>query len=291
MQAKRNWIMLISMGAIVLLISGAAAQAPTSLIYQGRLTTSTGTPITVATNVTFSIYAALTGGSALWTSGSMSVTPDANGVFTAELLAISASVFDGTKRYIGITVAGDTEMNPRQVLTSAPYAYNAGAIADGSVTSAKITDGAIVNADISASAAIAASKITGLPGVEYAALSDLSGLTTTLTSLGSITVSCPATGYVVVMVNANAVFGGDNTVAEVGIGTSASSMVRYAREGNLDGATTNRATHSFGVTYVTSVAAGDVTFYALAIKESSFSTNVVNLFGITITAMYFPVRY
>jgi len=39
------------------------------------------------------------------------------------------------------------------------------------------------------------------------------------------------------------------------------------------------------------VSAGDITFYALAVKETSFSTNTVNLGGITITAMYFPMRY
>jgi hypothetical protein len=291
MQANRILSKLTVMGAIIFLVSGVAAQAPNSLVYQGRLTTNTGTPITAATNVTFAIYSASTGGSPLWTSGSVSVTPDANGVFTAELLAISAGVFDGTKRYIGITIAGDAEMTPRQLLTSAPYAYNAGAIADNAVTSTKIADGAITNADVNASAAIAASKITGLPGVEYAALSDVSGLTTTLTNLGSITVSCPAAGYVVVSVEASGTIFGENTVVDVGIGTSTSAMLRSSRTGHLDGSATTRMAASFYVTHVLQVNAGDITLYALAQKEVSFSTNTVNLGGILITAMYFPVRY
>jgi hypothetical protein len=112
------------LGALAAMSSTVAAQAPNSLMYQGRLTTSAGAAITAATNVTFAIYAAASGGTALWSSGTVSVTPDQNGVFTVELTAIPTSVFNGSRRYIGITVAGDTEMTPRQLLTSAPYAYN-----------------------------------------------------------------------------------------------------------------------------------------------------------------------
>ena len=42
------------------------------------------------------------------------------------------------------------------------YEYGGGTVGDSSITSAKIADGAIVNADINASAAIATSKISGL---------------------------------------------------------------------------------------------------------------------------------
>lgn len=53
-------------------------------------------------------------------------------------------------------------------------------IGDGSVTSAKIADGTIVNADISASAAIAQSKVDNLPAALNSKVANASGQTLTL---------------------------------------------------------------------------------------------------------------
>lgn len=53
-------------------------------------------------------------------------------------------------------------------------------IVDGAVTSAKITDGTIVNADISASAAIAQSKISNLPATLDSKVANASGQSLTL---------------------------------------------------------------------------------------------------------------
>lgn len=136
--------------AVVLLLAGllassvAQAQAPTTMVYQGRLLNSSGVPITASTSVTFRIYAAASGGSALWTQ-TISVTPDVNGVFTVLLgspsPALTTTIFDGTTRYLGIQVASETEMTPRQALSSVPYAFRAGTdpIAYGIVN----TDGSI----------------------------------------------------------------------------------------------------------------------------------------------------
>lgn len=121
--------------AVVLLLAAllvgavAQAQAPSTMVYQGRLLNSSGLPITASTSVTFRIYAAASGGSALWTQ-TISVTPDANGVFTVLLgspsPALTTTIFDGTTRYLGIQVASETEMTPRQALSSVPYAFRAG---------------------------------------------------------------------------------------------------------------------------------------------------------------------
>ncbi len=117
---------------LCLLWSGwAGAQAPTTMAYQGRLLTAAGAPVLTTTSVVFSIYAAASGGSAVWTE-TISVTPDANGVFTVNLGATSAlttTVFDGTVRYLGIKADADAEMTPRQALSSVPYALRSGAAA------------------------------------------------------------------------------------------------------------------------------------------------------------------
>ncbi|SYZ72855.1 exported hypothetical protein [Candidatus Zixiibacteriota bacterium] len=125
---KRRILMMLLTAAAVLIFgsSGVLAQAPNTFAYQGRLTSSSGTPITSATSVVFSIYAAASGGSALWTE-TISITPDAQGIFTKELglsTPIPVSIFNGSKRYLGIKAGTDAEMTPRQVLTSGPYSIS-----------------------------------------------------------------------------------------------------------------------------------------------------------------------
>lgn len=303
-------VFFIGIAVSLLTAAFVAAQTPTTISYQGRLTNATGQPITTATSVTFAIYSVPSGGTALYTS-TQSVTPDANGIFTVELGPFGASVFDGSKRYLGIKAGADAEMTPRQLLTSAPYAFNTTNIPDNSVTSAKIasgavgnsalannavtstkiSDGTITNSDVSASAAIAISKISGASGVEYNAIGDHLGLTTALSNLGSVTLSCPTSGYVIVMLTGSAVFFGDNTTADIGIGTSTSSFAYSVGIGRLDGAGTARFYQAYSAIYTTSVVAGNRTFYALGQKSTVFSANSINLTDLYLTAIFVPNRY
>jgi len=302
---------LIGLAVCFLTAAFAAAQAPTTISYQGRLTDAAGDPLTDPPVVFFYIYAAATGGAPLYTSPAMNIHPDANGVFTVELGPFAANVFDGSKRYLGIKVGADAEMTPRQILTAAPYSLATNDIADNSVTSAKIAGGAVTNSDlagnsvttsnivdgtigngdISASAAIAISKISGNAGVEYNAIGSYSGLTTTLTNLGSVTVSCPTSGYVLVMLTGSAVFFGDNTTATVGVSTSTSSMSSGVGIGRLDGSGTARFYQAYSASYVAPVSAGNRTFYALGQKSATFSSNSINLTDLYLTAIFFPNRY
>jgi hypothetical protein len=121
------------------------AQAPTSMVYQGRLINTAGDPITAISNVVFSIYADASGGTALWAE-TLSVAPNDQGIFTIQLGGahpLSGAVFDGSVRFLGIKVGDDAEMIPRQFLASAPYAISAANIPDSVVTTAKIKDSSI----------------------------------------------------------------------------------------------------------------------------------------------------
>jgi len=140
-------VMILTVAVIAVAASGLMAQTPNTISYQGRLTNAAGQPITIATSVVFTIYDLASGGTVLYTV-TQSITPDANGVFTTELGPITPGTFDGTKRYLGIKAGADAEMTPRQLLTSAPYAFNTNNIADNAITSAKIADGAVGSADI-----------------------------------------------------------------------------------------------------------------------------------------------
>ena len=114
-------------GAGLAYSSSAVAQSvPLALTQQGRLLDASGAPVDgVALAFTFSIYSADTGGTPIWTE-SQNITPD-QGYFSARLGENSpfpATLFDGSQGalYLGIKIGNDTEMAPRQKLTSVPFA-------------------------------------------------------------------------------------------------------------------------------------------------------------------------
>lgn len=114
--AQENDASLDKMGAM------ATFTSPNTIMYQGRLTTATGTPITDTVTVTFGIYAAYSGGTPLW-QGAWLLHPDANGIISQELGTIPDTVFTGPVRYMQLTVR-DEVMTPRQTITSAPYSMS-----------------------------------------------------------------------------------------------------------------------------------------------------------------------
>jgi len=109
------------------LASGARAQVPGGVSYQGRLTDSTGTPVNGSVTMTFKLYGQAASTVPLWTE-TQTVTP-VNGFFAAHLgdtdnngTPFASTVWTGAVRYLGITVGSDSELSPRAKLLSAPYA-------------------------------------------------------------------------------------------------------------------------------------------------------------------------
>jgi hypothetical protein len=113
----------IGIGFAVMAAAGTALAVPPYLSEQGRLFDSTGDPVDATVSVTFSLYAAASGGTALWTETQNVIVED--GYFSAVLgdgTAIGAGVFNGSTRYLGVKIGADPEMTPRQEITSVPYA-------------------------------------------------------------------------------------------------------------------------------------------------------------------------
>ncbi len=107
----------------------SAAATPGLMSYQGRLTNSGGTPLNGFYNMTFSIYNAPTGGSAIWTETQNVAVID--GLFTVSLGSVTPidnSVFTSTECYLGITVNSDPEMTPRSRIEAAGYAYRVSSV-------------------------------------------------------------------------------------------------------------------------------------------------------------------
>lgn len=100
------------------------AAPPKTLSYQGVLTNSAAVPVNGGQSIVFSLYAASTGGAALW-SETQSVTAS-NGMFAVTLGGITpiALPFDATY-YLGVKVGADAEMLPRQPLAASAYAITA----------------------------------------------------------------------------------------------------------------------------------------------------------------------
>lgn len=100
------------------------------LSFQGRLTDDLGNPETTATNMVFKLYDVSTGGTALWDSGTCSITPDQDGIFSTLLGSscgseIASSVFsENAEVWLGVTVGADAEATPRIQIATVAYALN-----------------------------------------------------------------------------------------------------------------------------------------------------------------------
>lgn len=125
----------------------AAGASPSTISYQGTLSTAGGTPVNANIGLTFRLYNIQSGGTALWTEAHPSV-PVNSGLFHVQLGSITpipSSVWDNTTVYLGVQVGGDSaELSPREVVSAVPFAMNI-QIPDGSITSTKLADRAVTS--------------------------------------------------------------------------------------------------------------------------------------------------
>ena len=101
-----------------------------SLSFQGRLTDTAQNPITGTATMRFKLYDANTGGNVLWDSGSCTVDPDQDGIFTVNLgddcgSEITQDVFtENSNVWLEVETEGET-LSPRQPIKTVAYALNA----------------------------------------------------------------------------------------------------------------------------------------------------------------------
>ena len=119
-----------------------ALAIPAYLSHQGHILDSNNQPLTGVVSMTFTFYDSATGGSDVWNE-SLDVSFD-DGFYSVVLGTdtnnpLLQDYFDGSDRYLGITVDENGEMAPRSMVTSVPYAMLAGAV-QGEVNA---TDGII----------------------------------------------------------------------------------------------------------------------------------------------------
>jgi len=119
---------------IALIAAGVQAQVPAVINYQGLLTDASNRPANGTFSMVFSIYAATTGSTALY-SETQSVIVN-NGVFNALIGSVNPipqNLFESNaERYLEIRI-NDTTLAPRRRFGSVPYAFSARG-SDGDIT-------------------------------------------------------------------------------------------------------------------------------------------------------------
>ncbi len=242
----------------------ASAQAPNTIMYQGRLTNADGVPRTgTVADVRFRIYLADHDSflNAIYFEMTTPIECDDNGVFTVELSPIeNANTFSGGTRYLGIKVGTDDEMTPYQKLASTLYSMST-------------------------------EKTPGIASGYY----DGSYITLTATdiNLDSAVITVPTDGYMVVIANAYYVpihATGTKDLARFTIST-VSETLDYANMCNVSTPASATADADMplavSVHAVYDVAPGTHTYYFVA---DGF-TGTPRAGKAKITAMFFPNAY
>jgi len=124
---KCNTVRIIITGALFLLLIcsfAAIAEPPRTINYQGHLEDGSGVIINRTLEMTFKIYDVISGDTNLYEQ-TLSVTVN-NGIYNVILGPFPISLAFDDQYFLGVTVADDEEMKPRQPLTSVPYALNPG---------------------------------------------------------------------------------------------------------------------------------------------------------------------
>jgi hypothetical protein len=110
------------------------AAVPQTLSYQGVLRDADGDLVADGNySLTFKLYTAPDGGTALWTETQPAV-PVVNGIFNAILGSVTSLTLSFDEPYfLGVTVGGGSELTPRIPLTASAYSLRARSVADGQV--------------------------------------------------------------------------------------------------------------------------------------------------------------
>lgn len=230
----------------------------TAIVKQIVVTNTTGTA------ATFTMYiGAASAGNALF-SGTSVAANDTVIINLSQVLGTGEILraLSGTNAALNLTVSG--------VENDGPLAQNAMYIADNAITSAKIADGTIVNADINASAAIAVSKLANATAGQVLIGTTTTGVITPTTISGDITV----TGAGVTAIKSDVSLTGTPTAPTATAGTNTTQLATMASK------PWNTA---WGMQTYTAATANDLTITAeeLQITGSSFTAVTGRLYKIT----------
>ena len=136
---------LFTFTGIVMLV---ASDIPHTIAHQGVLSSNDGTPVEDGMYVfTIGIYDSESTSEALWTE--TQTVGVINGIYNLLLGTVEPlDVRFDTQYWIGISVNGGDELNPRIPLSLVPYAFQAQSVPEGSITSTKLADESVTQKKI-----------------------------------------------------------------------------------------------------------------------------------------------
>jgi hypothetical protein len=264
-------ILILVTLSLVFIMVPASAGVPGTMNYQGRLADAAGNPVADNSyNVVFRIYDESS--TQLWEETHQITTSD--GLFSVQLGSqgspLTSDVFDHTECWLGITVGADPEITPRTQLNTVPYAFKSGSVQSEDI--------------------INEPGVAAYSGAFYVYLNDQD-----YTNLGSLTINCPAAGYVMAVAH-----GRIATLPQHTLGTKSYAIVGISDTPNslpgnqdldfqIDSAIpTGVYSIPFGMTSMFEIpSAGAYTYYYLA-YEFSGSVSVADM---QFNLVYFPTAY
>jgi hypothetical protein len=218
-------------------LSTASAQG-TAFTYQGQLDAA-GTPANGSYDLTFTLFSAGSGGSAVAGPLTNSATAVSNGLFTVTL-DFGSGVFDGTARWLEIAVrtngaSGFVTLAPRQPLTPAPYAILAGSATTAAGVPASGVGTGTANISITGNAGTATSAAyAGSAAMAYTAVTATTATTAT-NLIGNVADSQLSAN--IPRLNGTNSFTGTNTFPGVTVATNVNNVIAGAFIGNGSGLT------------------------------------------------------
>jgi hypothetical protein len=136
---------IIIASVITLYVGTAFAQIPPLMNYQGVLTDAGGAALPDgAYDITFRLYPEEFAESPIWEESKP--VPVIKGIFNVilgETIPLEMP-FEGML-WLGISVEGEAELEPRIPLVSSPYCFNARTVQDSAITTMKIANGAVTD--------------------------------------------------------------------------------------------------------------------------------------------------
>lgn len=283
LKIRRSKVKKFNFILIMALVSWLSATAfadvvPTQMNFQGVLTDTGGNPISDSSkSVYFTIYDAAFGGNILWAE-TLNVTTDNQGRFTVILgrqVPISGAIFSDTSRYLGVTVGTDPEISPRAKISSAAYSLRT-----NTISSTEILDE------------------PGIAWNNYAPLIYVALNDSEMVDLVTVSITTPASGYVVVEGMCTAILTGttSSNYAHFQIDVSPGWTVNccsFASVGMDSFSSTSFSAFPVSVTNIYYYAqAGTHAFRLEGMSENGIGGTADALVrNSTITAIYYPSSY
>jgi hypothetical protein len=125
MKLTFNFLRFSTLIAVLFFGIAATFAQTTAFTYQGRFTdASVPQPTNGTYNMQFALFDAVSNGNQIGVTVTIPAVQVVNGIFTVSLDYPAAASFDSSPRFLQVTV-GNIVLNPRQEITSAPYAIRA----------------------------------------------------------------------------------------------------------------------------------------------------------------------